>query len=64
MNALPSPLPSLAPSLQMNSVVLKQESPWIEYYYRSLQPGTHVLTYNTSNLLSLLQAYNVSLLRA
>lgn len=48
----------------MNSVVLKQESPWIEYYYRSLQPGTHVLTYNTSNLLSLLQAYNVSLLRA
>ncbi|PNW70350.1 hypothetical protein CHLRE_17g716350v5 [Chlamydomonas reinhardtii] len=44
--------------MQMNSVVLKQESPWIEYYYRSLQPGTHVLTYNTSNLLSLLQAYN------
>ncbi|KAG2424308.1 hypothetical protein HYH02_015198 [Chlamydomonas schloesseri] len=45
--------------MQMNSVVLTQgDSPWIEYYYRSLQPGRHLLTYNDSSLLPLLQAYN------
>ncbi|KAG2437957.1 hypothetical protein HXX76_005572 [Chlamydomonas incerta] len=44
--------------MQMNSVVLQQESPWIEYYYRSVVPGRHVLTYNASSVLGLLQTYN------
>jgi hypothetical protein len=31
----------LAKVLLSNSVVLKEDSDWIEYYYRSLQPWTH-----------------------
>lgn len=31
----------LAKVLLANSVVLKEDSPWIEYYYRSLKPWVH-----------------------
>ncbi|PNW86000.1 hypothetical protein CHLRE_03g203793v5 [Chlamydomonas reinhardtii] len=35
----------LARLLSLNSVVVKQTSPWIEWYYRSLVPGTHYVTF-------------------
>ncbi|GLI71261.1 hypothetical protein VaNZ11_016381 [Volvox africanus] len=43
--------------MQTNSVILKQRSPWIEYYYRSLVPGTHVLAYGPEDVLDLLTKY-------
>ncbi|KAG2422008.1 hypothetical protein HXX76_016330 [Chlamydomonas incerta] len=40
--------------LVLNSAVMTQgDSPWIEYYYRSLTPGTHLLTYNATSVLGL-----------
>ncbi|KAG2427084.1 hypothetical protein HXX76_012595 [Chlamydomonas incerta] len=40
--------------LTLNSAVMTQgDSPWIEYYYRSLTPGTHLLTYNATSVLGL-----------
>ncbi|GIL62392.1 hypothetical protein Vafri_16612, partial [Volvox africanus] len=45
--------------MQTNSVILKQRSPWIEYYYRSLVPGTHVLEYGPEDVLDLLIKYKV-----
>lgn len=38
--------------MQMNSVILKEESPWIEYYYRSLKPGVHYLPFSTAQELT------------
>ncbi|KAG2500688.1 hypothetical protein HYH03_001454 [Edaphochlamys debaryana] len=35
----------LAKLLSLNSVVLKQESPWIEWYYRSLSPYGHYVPF-------------------
>ncbi len=35
------------------------DSPWIEYYYRSLQPGRHLLTYNASSVLPLVREMQV-----
>ncbi|GIM08960.1 hypothetical protein Vretimale_12862 [Volvox reticuliferus] len=43
--------------MQTNSVILKQRSPWIEYYYRSLVPGIHVLEYGPEDVLDLLTKY-------
>ena len=37
--------------LAMNSVMLDYESPFIEYYYRSLKPGVHFLSINENNVL-------------
>ncbi|KAG2500691.1 hypothetical protein HYH03_001457 [Edaphochlamys debaryana] len=35
----------LAKLLSLNSVVLKQASPWIEWYYRSLVPNVHYVSF-------------------
>ncbi|KAG2498457.1 hypothetical protein HYH03_003711 [Edaphochlamys debaryana] len=35
----------LAQLLALNSVVLKQASPWIEWYYRSLVPNVHYVSF-------------------
>ncbi|KAG2500689.1 hypothetical protein HYH03_001455 [Edaphochlamys debaryana] len=35
----------LAKLLSLNSVVIKQESPWIEWYYRSLSPYGHYVPF-------------------
>ncbi|EFJ47299.1 hypothetical protein VOLCADRAFT_92043 [Volvox carteri f. nagariensis] len=43
--------------MQTNSVILQQRSLWIEYYYRSLQPGVHVLEYSPEDVLTLLEKY-------
>ena len=43
----------------MNSVVLKQQSPWLEYYYRSIRDGEHYLEYNLSSVLPLLRRLQV-----
>ncbi|KAG2433641.1 hypothetical protein HYH02_012569 [Chlamydomonas schloesseri] len=46
--------------LTVNSAVLTQgDSPWIEYYYRSLQPGRHLLTYDASSVLPLVREMQV-----
>ncbi len=45
--------------LPFNSVVMKEKSPWIEYYYRSLENGKHYLEFEPTDLLSLLQKLNV-----
>ncbi|KAG2501899.1 hypothetical protein HYH03_000397 [Edaphochlamys debaryana] len=45
----------LARLLSLNSVVLKQTSPWIEWYYRSLVPGTHYLSFWNHHRTDLLQ---------
>ncbi|KAG2436014.1 hypothetical protein HYH02_011726 [Chlamydomonas schloesseri] len=44
--------------MQTNSVVLRERSPWIEYYYRSLVHGVHVLQYDAGDVLQLLTQYN------
>ncbi|GFH29433.1 CAP10 domain-containing protein, partial [Haematococcus lacustris] len=31
--------------LGVNSVIVKEDSPWVEYYYRALSPGQHYLTF-------------------
>ena len=36
--------------LQTNSVVLKEESPWIEFYYRSVHAGRHFYAFNRDNI--------------
>ncbi|GAX81466.1 hypothetical protein CEUSTIGMA_g8895.t1 [Chlamydomonas eustigma] len=41
--------------LQINSLVLKEESTWIEYYYRSVKPGVHFISFNKDNVLKVLQ---------
>ncbi|GFR46059.1 hypothetical protein Agub_g7529, partial [Astrephomene gubernaculifera] len=46
----------LAKLLSMNSVVLKQTSPWIEWYYRSLVPGTHYVSFWNHHRTDVLQA--------
>ncbi|GLC40111.1 hypothetical protein PLESTF_000619500 [Pleodorina starrii] len=49
----------LARLLALNSVVLKQASPWIEWYYRSLVPGTHyvsIWTHHRSDVLHVLKS--------
>lgn len=55
--------------VQINSPVLTEQSPWIEYYYRSLKsldpdPGSGrphrvVSYYNKSNILDLVRQYQV-----
>uniref|UniRef100_A0A7R9YW00 Glycosyl transferase CAP10 domain-containing protein n=1 Tax=Chlamydomonas euryale TaxID=1486919 RepID=A0A7R9YW00_9CHLO len=40
--------------LQTNSVVLKEESRWIEYYYRSVHAGTHFYSFTKDNVLQVL----------
>ncbi|KXZ50187.1 hypothetical protein GPECTOR_17g824 [Gonium pectorale] len=37
--------------LAINSVVLKEESHWIEYWYRSLIPNVHYVPFNKENVL-------------
>ncbi|KAG2440781.1 hypothetical protein HXX76_003637 [Chlamydomonas incerta] len=37
-----------------NSVVLKETTEWIEYYYRSLKPGTHFVPFTKDNVLQVL----------
>ncbi len=37
--------------LGINSVVLKEESPWIEYFYRSVVPEQHFIPFNKDNVL-------------
>ncbi|PNH09843.1 KDEL motif-containing protein 2 [Tetrabaena socialis] len=44
--------------MQTNSVVLRQQSLWIEYYYRSLRHGEHVLEYNEKTILPMLKSYD------
>ncbi|PNH10674.1 Ribosome biogenesis protein BRX1 [Tetrabaena socialis] len=47
----------LSSLLALNSVVLKQASTWVEWYYRSLVPGIHYIGFwktNRSDLLDLL----------
>ncbi|GFR52155.1 hypothetical protein Agub_g14686 [Astrephomene gubernaculifera] len=44
--------------MQINSVVLKERSPWLEYYYRSLQPGGHVIEYSADTILDLMKQYD------
>jgi hypothetical protein len=36
--------------LQTNSVVLKETSAWIEYYYRSVLPGVHFIPFSKDNI--------------
>ena len=55
----PTHAPTHAPP-QTNSVVLRERSPWIEYYYRSLRHGQHVLEYDAADVLQLLTQYGVS----
>ncbi|KAG2426194.1 hypothetical protein HXX76_013175 [Chlamydomonas incerta] len=43
--------------MQANSVVLRERSPWIEYYYRSLRHGVHVLEYDAGDVVQLLTEY-------
>ena len=40
--------------LQTNSIVLKEESNWIEYYYRSVKPGVHYVSFNRDQVLDVL----------
>lgn len=40
----------LAKLLGMNSVVLKETSPWIEYYNRATLPGVHFAAFDMSNI--------------
>ncbi|GIM13269.1 hypothetical protein Vretimale_16410 [Volvox reticuliferus] len=40
--------------LGINSVVVKEDSLWIEYYYRSLVPNTHYVPFNKDNVLEVL----------
>lgn len=40
--------------LQINSVVLKEESNWIEYYYRSVTPNIHYVSFNKDNVVNTL----------
>ncbi|GFR51836.1 hypothetical protein Agub_g14300, partial [Astrephomene gubernaculifera] len=37
-----------------NSVVLKESTPWVEYYYRSLQPGVHFVPFTKDDVLQVL----------
>ena len=49
-----SPPPGLArfgKLLQTNSVVLKEASPWIEYFYRSVRNNVHYFEFNKDNIL-------------
>ncbi|KAJ9505606.1 hypothetical protein QJQ45_026521, partial [Haematococcus lacustris] len=48
---------TLATLLSSNSLVLKQRSPYIEYYYRSLQPGRlfHEFAADTSDILKVIE---------
>ncbi|EFJ50044.1 hypothetical protein VOLCADRAFT_89007 [Volvox carteri f. nagariensis] len=41
--------------LVTNSVVLKEDSVWIEYYYRSLVPNVHYVPFNKDNVLQVLK---------
>ena len=45
--------------LGLNSVVLKEKSPWIEYFYRALDPGQDHILFETHNLLPLLKELRV-----
>jgi len=40
--------------LQTNSVVLKEESPWIEYYYRSVQAGKQYVAFTKDTVMQVL----------
>lgn len=42
--------------LGTNSVVVKETTPWIEYYYRSLKPGEHFEPFTKDNVLQVIQA--------
>ena len=42
--------------LHTNSVVLKEESPWVEYFYYSLQPGVHYLPIFSRSMYDLFDA--------
>lgn len=42
--------------LLTNSLVLKESSPWIEYYYRSVMPGQHYLSFTKDDVMDVLQA--------
>ncbi len=43
---LPDPsCPRFGKLLQTDSVVLKETTPWIEYYYRSVKPNTHFIPF-------------------
>ena len=37
--------------LQTNSVVLKERSRWIEYYYRSVKPDVHFFEFDKDNVM-------------
>ncbi|KAG2484682.1 hypothetical protein HYH03_016511 [Edaphochlamys debaryana] len=41
--------------LAINSVVLKEDSAWIEHYYRSVVPYTHVVPFTASNVLEVIK---------
>ncbi|EFJ45679.1 hypothetical protein VOLCADRAFT_94091 [Volvox carteri f. nagariensis] len=41
--------------LGTNSVVLKETTPWIEYYYRSLKPEVHFVPFNKDNVLEVVK---------
>ena len=46
--------------LGINSVVLKERSPWIEYYYRALKEGEDHLGFEVDGIKTLLKEIGVS----
>lgn len=48
-----------ASSRQANSVILRERSHWIEYYYRSMRPGEHFLYFEPGGVLDMLKELNV-----
>ena len=47
--------------LGINSVVLKERSPWIEYYYRALKEGKDHLAFSVDELLPMLREIRVGM---
>jgi len=41
--------------MQTNSVVLRQRSHWIEYYYRSLEPYKHYIPYDIDSIVDVME---------
>ncbi|GIL52126.1 hypothetical protein Vafri_8051 [Volvox africanus] len=46
--------------LGTNSVVLKETTPWIEYYYRSLEPNVHFVPFTKDDVLEVVKALEVN----